>query len=408
MNCFSFPDFMKWFLCCVGFLAFGLPSLHAQIFADFETSLGDFTCELNYTAAPKTVANFVGLATGERKWIDPSTGVAKANSPYYDGLTFHRVIANFMNQSGSRNGLGTDGPGYVFPDETENGLTHQPYVISMANSGTYTNGSQFFITAVATSWLDGKHTVFGSVTSGRAVIDAINRIPTTNDRPNVPVVIQKVSIRRVGTAAKAFDATAQGLPELSNFSCDLDVAFPTHVNAISRTPRAGGSVTQVFSSSDLVSWTHTRTFSIGAGDAVSSPFVAHQPLGFATDIGPKGFFRFAGSVHSDALRPQSLGSRTLKIVWPGNNNTLTFTFNSAGTGGTLIYDALPEPRAILEIYDSSSPYDLILESEYFYPFKFSMAKTGDTPTHFTGTQKISQWVDSSWNYLGSGTVTLTK
>ena len=190
----------------------------AQIYADFQTSMGDFTCELNYVAAPKTVANFVGLATGEKHWIDPEMGAVKENTPYYDGLTFHRVIKDFMNQSGSRNGLGTDGPGYLFPDETGNGLAHQPYVLSMANSGTYTNGSQFFITAVATPWLDGKHTVFGAVTAGSPVIDAINNVATTSDRPNVPVVITKVSIRRQGAPAEAFDIHAQGLPEVSNIA----------------------------------------------------------------------------------------------------------------------------------------------------------------------------------------------
>src|SRR5690606_30528949 len=100
--------------------------------------------------APQTVANFIGLAEGSRAWIDPATGAVMNGEPFYDGITFHRVIEGFMNQAGSRNGLGTDGPGYTFRDETDNGLDHsQPYVLSMANSGPNTNGSQFFVTAGA-------------------------------------------------------------------------------------------------------------------------------------------------------------------------------------------------------------------------------------------------------------------
>jgi len=399
---------MKRLLCLLAILVTTGSSLHAQIYADFETTLGNFSCELNYIAAPKTVANFVGLATGQRKWQDSSVGVIRENAPFYDGLTFHRVIADFMNQGGSRNGLGTDMPGYVFPDETDNGLTHQAYVISMANSGTYTNGGQFFITTVPTAWLNGKHSVFGNVTSGTSVVDAINHVPTTNDRPNVPVIINKVTIRRVGTAANAFDIAAQNLPEVSNFLCDLNVTYPTKVDAVPRSPRPGGTMTHVYVSGDLISWTNTRSNSLGFGDPVATPFEIHTPLGFATEIGPKNFFRFVRSTHSDVLRPQSFSNRVLRIVWPGNNNVLTYTFNAAGTGGTVVYDASPTPRAILGVYPQSTPYDVIIETEYFYPFKISMARTGETQTHFTGTHKLSQWTNSAWNYLGGGTAILTK
>ncbi len=397
----------KLFLSAFFFL---LPAMaaRAQIFADFQTSMGDFTCELDHAAAPQTVANFVGLATGERKWIDPANGIVRENTPFYDGLTFHRVVANFMNQGGSRNGLGTDGPGYQFPDETENGLSHQAHVISMANSGTYTNGSQFFITAAATPWLNGRHTVFGSVTSGIPVVDAINGVATVSEKPVVPVVIEKVTIRRVGEAAGSFDIHSQGLPGVFNVPCDLVPAPPLKVDAIPRQPRLPETVTRVFRSGDLTSWVNTRSLFLGLGPEDPGQFPIDEPTGPATSIGDRGFFRFAQAVHSDVMKPQSLGNRVLTVTWVAN--LLTFSFNAAGDGGTAVYsnDNPPVPRPILEIADSNSPYDWVISVSGFGYLKVSAARTGENATHYLGKHKISQWSAGSWNYLGTGEVTLTK
>jgi peptidyl-prolyl cis-trans isomerase A (cyclophilin A) len=136
-------------------LSTGLRAEDDGLFADFSTSLGDFTVELDYEAAPMTVANFIGLAEGSRPWVDPRSGRIRENTPFYNGLTFHRVIAGFMNQGGCPLGNGSGRPGYRFRDEVDNGLVHVPYVISMANSGSHTNGSQFFITVGTPSHLDG-------------------------------------------------------------------------------------------------------------------------------------------------------------------------------------------------------------------------------------------------------------
>jgi peptidyl-prolyl cis-trans isomerase B (cyclophilin B) len=125
--------------------------------ATFNTSRGTIVVELAPEKAPLTVANFVNLA----------------KHGFYDGLNFHRVIPDFMIQGGCPNGTGTGGPGYRFEDETRNGLTHERGVLSMANAGPNTNGSQFFITHVATPWLDGKHTVFGKVIEGLDVVDSV-------------------------------------------------------------------------------------------------------------------------------------------------------------------------------------------------------------------------------------------
>src|SRR6516162_8278030 len=128
-------------------------------YARFETTEGNFTIELFEKDAPKTVANFIGLADGTKEWTDPRTG-EKTKKPYYDGLAFHRVIANFMIQGGDPLGNGTGGPGYSFKDEFSDLTFDQPGRLAMANSGPATNGSQFFITEVPTPHLNGKHTIF--------------------------------------------------------------------------------------------------------------------------------------------------------------------------------------------------------------------------------------------------------
>ena len=135
--------------------------------AIMHTNLGDIRLELFEDKAPITVTNFVELATGKRAWIDPATG-EETQRPLYDGVTFHRVIKDFMIQGGDPLGNGTGGPGYTFDDEIDNSLTFaDTYLLAMANAGTRmghgTNGSQFFITTVATPWLQGKHTIFGKI-----------------------------------------------------------------------------------------------------------------------------------------------------------------------------------------------------------------------------------------------------
>ena len=179
------------------------------LYAQFTTSLGEFWCRLEFERAPRTVANFVGLAEGTRPWLDfEQPGLRQR--PFYDGTTFHRVIPGFMNQGGSRNGRGTDGPGYQFADEFHPALRHdRPGVLSMANSGPNSNGSQFFITVAPTPWLDDRHSVFGEVVLGYDVVTNINlRAGTPGGTPKETVALQRVRIRRIGTAAAAFDLAA--------------------------------------------------------------------------------------------------------------------------------------------------------------------------------------------------------
>jgi len=170
-----------------------------KVLAHFTTSEGAFTIELFEKDAPKTVANFVGLAEGTKEWTDPKTG-AKVKKPYYDGLIFHRVIANFMIQGGDPLGTGTGGPGYSIPDEFGSARKlDKAGILAMANKGTpASGGAQFFITLAPTEWLNGKHTVFGEVVSGMDVIKKIGNTKTSKpgDRPVTPITIQSVKIER--------------------------------------------------------------------------------------------------------------------------------------------------------------------------------------------------------------------
>jgi peptidyl-prolyl cis-trans isomerase A (cyclophilin A) len=172
-----------------------------DLYARFSTSEGDFRVRLFPDRAPETVANFVGLAEGTKEWTDPRDGRRKTQ-PFYDGIVFHRVIDGFMIQGGDPLGEGRGGPGYRFADEFHPTLRHdKPGVLSMANAGPDTNGSQFFITLAPTPHLDNRHAVFGEVVEGMDVVRRIGKVQTDRrDRPAKDVVIEHVAIEREGTA----------------------------------------------------------------------------------------------------------------------------------------------------------------------------------------------------------------
>ena len=167
------------------------------VYAHFETTLGNFTVELFEAKTPKTVAVFAGLADGTKEWKHPKTG-ERHTKPYFDGIIFHRVIAGFVLQGGDPLGQGFGGPGFQFDDEFHPDLRHDRVgVLSMANAGPNTNGSQFFITLGPTPHLDRKHSVFGAVVKGLDVVQKIGKVETDrNDRPVTPVVMNKVTIER--------------------------------------------------------------------------------------------------------------------------------------------------------------------------------------------------------------------
>lgn len=183
-----------------------MSDLPEGLYAEMKTTKGDILISLEFEKTPMTVINFTGLAEGK------IANKARDGKKFYDGLTFHRVIKDFMIQGGDPQGTGSGGPGYRFADEIDPSLKHdKPGILSMANAGAGTNGSQFFITHVATPWLDGKHTVFGSVVSGQKVVDTIAQ----GDK------IESVTIIRKGAKAEAFANDQAAFDAAQKSSVDL-------------------------------------------------------------------------------------------------------------------------------------------------------------------------------------------
>ncbi|QJE94799.1 peptidylprolyl isomerase [Luteolibacter luteus] len=262
-------------------LALALTSAaQAQIYADFtvshgSTPLGTFRAKLEYQKAPRTCANFIGLATGRRPWIKVSSGQIMENKPYYNGLTFHRLIHNFMIQGGSPNGLGTDGPGYVIQDEYDATLRHSGrYFLSMAKSNLPgTGGSQFFITFEPSPSLDDKHSVFGEVIEGKAVIDAFTNAanfptdrtaagaapgdPAYSDKPVTPIKMDSVVISGLGLESFDLDNPALGLPVITRTPL---VGTRNNANKTFAVTFERGFQTEhlITYSTDLQNWTYLR------------------------------------------------------------------------------------------------------------------------------------------------------
>lgn len=323
MNCWKMRA--VWLIAALG-IAESVRGQSDGIFADFQTSMGSFTCRLDYVRAPRTVANFMGLATGARTWLDLNTGAAKTNG-FYDGLTFHRVISGFMIQGGSPSGQGTDGPGYAFPDEFNTLLRHDgPGVLSMANSGEDSNGSQFFVTLAATSWLDDIHSVFGHVEGGMDVVSAIGAVATdTNDVPLTPVVVSNVTIRRVGSGAEAFNVVTQKLPVVRNVKLGLSGTGPDLFLSFAR---LAYSQYRLYSTTDLPApvWTFND---LGFEGAIPSPDGQSANIAGASRI----FFSLAEVKYPPA--PASLLNRTLTLVF-SFGDTIVVAFNGSG-GGAYTY-----------------------------------------------------------------------
>jgi cyclophilin family peptidyl-prolyl cis-trans isomerase len=360
------------------------------IYAEFNTSMGSFTCRLEYVLAPKTCANFIGLATGQRSWLDLPSGVVKTN-PFYNGTTFHRVIAGFMNQGGSPNGLGTDGPGYAFIDEFTNSLRHDSFgVLSSANSGPDSNGAQYFITVAPTPWLNDVHSIFGKLYGGSNVVHAINNVATNaNSKPLTNVTVNNIAIRRIGPAAQAFDIHAQGLPLVTNLNVkiarvgtNVSLTFSNRLYADNR----------LYSSANLINWLGTELgIETGAlfSDSVSRNLSA-----------PAQFYRMAQVQYAaSTLAPKTLLNRTLTLNFSGGWGTITITFNS--TGGGNYTDSLGPPGTVTSYDWAQQPY-----RGYSSPINFSGLASMYLRLDFTSgsTGTISgQWYGSPM--FGSFTLT---
>lgn len=224
------------------------------LYARFSTSNGVFWCRLEFEKTPRTVANFISLVEGSREWIDfAGPGIAKRK--YYDGLIFHRVIKGFMIQGGSPNGLGTDGPGYRFKDEFHPELRHSKGgILSMANSGPGTNGSQFFVTLASTPWLNDLHSVFGEVVEGFEIVESIGSVTVNaSDRPVETVFMNEITIERIGETAAGFAAELVDPPLPSVGAIQSTLGFSGD-DLLLNFSAIANQIHYVFFSPDMVEW----------------------------------------------------------------------------------------------------------------------------------------------------------
>ena len=395
---------------CFLVLSFLLPlKTVAQIYADVQVAggvSGTFTITLEYQKAPATVANFIGLATGQRGWLDLNTGAIRYD-PFYNGIIFHRVIKNFVNQTGSRNGLGTDGPGYAFRDEIDGTLLNVNYAVSMANSGINTNGSQFFICRGAQSFLDGKHAVFGLVTAGQAVSDAINDTAVSGSVPVVPITIQSINI--YGPSLAAFNRDPAWLPKLNNAKPVLQKSGATFTLNYEHLPY---SEYPGWHATDLATWTKFT----GSYFDSTPPTGAIDVTSLAT--GPAHFYKLARVDYSAAKNtfvPANVGGRT--FTFTSNFIPSSVILNAAGDGGTWSLQTTPTPGAgtittvtytlqplyhytstIFMRWNSTATYGFDLQ--FLYNLNFTSANGG----RFIGKSNISGYTADSSIY---GTFTAT-
>ncbi len=346
------------------------------IYAEFSTSMGSFTCRLEYVLAPKACANFIGLATGTQAWLDETTGAVRTN-PLYNGVIFHRVISNFMNQAGSPTGIGNGGPGYAFVDEFTPALRHDSFgVLSMANSGPDSNGSQFFITVSPQPALNDVHTVFGKIYGGSNVVFNINRVATdANDRPLANVTINSIAIRRIGTAANAFNVAANGLPLVTNLNTKIarsgtgvSLTFSNRLYADNR----------VFASTNLLNWSNGKV-----GIETANPIFTNVVFGTPQ---PKQFFRMAQVQYpSSTFAPKSVLNKTIAFTFTnGLSDILTVNLNNSG-GGTCTW---PPDTGSVTGYDwLQNPYRGFLHSlstTFFWPMDFNLNFKSSTNGYFSG------------------------
>ena len=393
-------------------------SAAAQIYADFQTSLGAFSCELFHASTPRTVANFITLADGSRGWLDERSGrvaTTKPRQPFYKDLTFHRVVndapAFAIAQAGSRTGDGTDGPGYTFPDEMRSDVPlsykfDQPYLLAMANSGPNTNGSQFFLTGTAIPGLEGLHTVFGRVVAGTAVVDAIlGVVVDTNDKPVTPVVIQSVAIRRVGKEAAQFKATKQPLPLVRAAKFKSVALGDGNHRLLYRQP--AGSMTRIWTDTPAnPGWKLGFERYLGPGDPLIPG--ADVPLGGRTLPlpAPTAWLRPSLVTYSaDALAPGRLAGSKLVLT----NEAGSFEFRFAATGGqTYSYleagAGTPQTGAITGVsyYPDGYGASVIVESAGLSPLRFRLAFDRADGSALEGRQSGSFWNLFRWVPLGDG------
>lgn len=376
--------------------------LHAELLAHVQTTQGSVNVVLQYDKAPQAVANFITLAQGTRSHVNPVTG-AITNTPYYIGEKFFRVLDQpgfKIAQTGSGTGTNSGGPGYTFRDEFTPTLTHVPYVLSMANSGPHTNGSQIFFTGNATiPSLDNVHTIFGLITepASRSVIDAIHAAGDNG------TTITGITFSRTDAAATAFNEHAQKLAICSGIAGNLAVTIGVKTEYNLKAPLPAGTAFQAYRSPDLQSWTKLGEIYQGLDESGFSNITLDGALL------KSAFYQISLATYQDALTPASLANRTLVIGLFGTQ-TITFQFDATGTGGSAIYSGNPTPTPITGVDYSPSPYKAtwIIETVAYNPFRIEGILNTANSSHTLGTNKSEQWNGTSWNALSSGSLSLTR
>ena len=391
-------------------LALSMPfTAVAQIYADVQVAQvgaavnvnGTFTITLEHQKAPAAVANFIGLATGQRGWLDLNTGAIRYDG-FYNGITFHRVVANFVSQTGSRNGLGTDGPGYTFRDEIDPTLSHVNYAVAMANSGKNTNGSQFYVCKGAQTALDGGYTIFGLVTAGQAICDAINATPVSGSTPVAPITIQSVSI--YGPSLAAFNLDPAWLPKVRSANPVALKSGATFTIAHDRLPY---SEYPGWRSTDVTAWTKF-TGSYFGSDAPTTDIDVTSIV-----TGPAHFFRHARVDYSAAknpFMPASMGGRSFTFTsnFPFISDVV---FNAPGTGGTwslrtsangsiavVTHTQAPYIPSLYMKWNSTAAYGFDLQ--FLYKLNYTSANSGT----FTGQSNASGYTNVN-SIVGTFTTT---
>ena len=377
--------------------------LRAELLANFQTSQGNVTVELQYQKAPQTVANFITLAQATRNRIDPGTG-AVIRSPLYIGEKFFRVVNDpgfKIIQTGSGTGTNSGGPGYYFRDEFDPTLTHVPYVLSMANSGPVTNGSQIFITGnTSIPNLNNLHTIFGLITdaASRTVIDAILAAGSDSS------TITGLTFSRTDAQAIAFQEQAQKLPVCTGIGGHLDVTLGVKTQYVLDSPLPAASIIQVFRSPDLQGWTKLGEIYQGTGASGFSSII------FDNASLPRAFYQIPLVSYPDALAPASLANRTLVMELP-YGETMTYQFNTVGTGGTATSSTEPtNPSAITSVSYTRSPYKAtwVVSTVAFVPFRYQGMLRSESPSAVLGTNTSERWNGVSWIPFGTGSLSLTK
>jgi peptidyl-prolyl cis-trans isomerase A (cyclophilin A) len=360
---------------------------HAALEADITTSKGVVTVVLEHTKAPRAVANFMTLADGSRRWVDSRNGAVN-DGPFYPGLAFHRVentAGSKLAEFGSKNGSGTDDPGYRFPDELDATLIHEPYVMAYASDAPNGSGSRVYFTGnVSLPARDGRNVVFGKIPSaaGRQVIDAILAAG------NGGTTVLSVSIRRTDPVALAFDQAAVPLPVVHPVAGPLHVTPGVSVRL--NAPRGVMTTLQAHASTDLAGWApHFRSFA-GLDDAVPV-----QPETIDAAQLARRFYQFSLVEFPGAGGASDFAGRTLTIITEGTG-PIVYDFDATGLAGTYLNTPLPGLPLSFTGHFTVRPEIPAKYDAYGFSVLLFADGLGGAPMN---------WIRGGYDMIGAGSVT---